>query len=125
MAKKIEEKNPVGRPRLADSELIKDSWCRVGASLAIALVLVVCGVGVLTSRTPFQVLTFKDPNKALANIAATEYNPNVKVIKANSSAKVIPAKKSSVRVIPANSIPKRIIDANGNVTKVIPAKRSN
>ncbi len=126
MAKKIEEKNPVGRPKLADAELIKDSWCRVGASLAIALVLVVCGTGVLTSRTPFEVLTFRNPSKVQGNVATvTEYDPNVKIIKANSSVKVIPASKSTVRVIPARGIPKRIIDVNGNVTKVIPANPSN
>ena len=44
MAKKIEEKNPVGRPRLADAELIKDSWCRVGASLAIAFTFAISGI---------------------------------------------------------------------------------
>lgn len=112
---KIEEKNPVGRPKLADKELIKDSWCRVGASLAIALVLVVCGVGVLTARTPLQMLTFQDPNKALASVVATEQDPNVRIIKPNSNVKIIPAK----------SVPKRIIDAEGNVTKIIPAQSSN
>ena len=38
MAKK-QDKNKVGRPKLADPELIKDSWCRIGASLSIALVM--------------------------------------------------------------------------------------
>ena len=42
MAKK-EEKNPVGRPKLADSELIKDSWCKIAASLVIVLYLQYAG----------------------------------------------------------------------------------
>lgn len=122
---KIEEKNPVGRPKLADEELIKDSWCRVGACLAIIFVLVICGVGVLTTRTPFQVLTAQDPNKAIASVIATQQDPNVRIIKPNSSVKIIPANKVQVKVIPAKSIPKRIIDANGNVTKIIPAQSLN
>ena len=68
MAKK-EEKNPVGRPKLADSESIKKSWFMIGASLVIVFVLVVCGTGVLTSRTPLEVLTFK---KAKASVVRTD-----------------------------------------------------
>ena len=70
MAKK-EEKNPVGRPKLADSELIKDSWCKIAASLVIVFVLTICGLGVLTARTPLQVLTFQNPNKLQGSVSKT------------------------------------------------------
>ena len=70
MAKK-EEKNPVGRPKLADSELIKDSWCKIVASLVIVFVLTICGLGVLTARTPLQVLTFQNPNKLQGSVSKT------------------------------------------------------
>ena len=87
MAKK-EEKNPVGRPKLADSELIKDSWCKIAASLVIVFVLTICGVGVLTARTPLQVLTFQNTNKLQGSVAKTI-----------TYRKVIPASK--VKVIKA------------------------
>ena len=118
MAKKIEEKNPVGRPKLADDELIKDSWCRVGASLAIALVLVICGIGVLTTRTPFEVLTFSNPNKIKGNVAAEKTNAD------SYDPLSVSTSKGTIRVIPAKKVSKRIIDAKGNVTKIIPAKSS-
>lgn len=106
-----DEKVKVGRPKLADEELIKDSWCRVGASLAIALVLAVCGIGVLTTRTPLQVLTFKESSLVQANVSNISNNHNVRIIRAS--------KAENVRVIPARKLTKRIIDANGNVTRII------
>lgn len=118
MAKKIEEKNPVGRPRLADAELIKDSWCRVGASLAIALVLTVCGIGVLTTRTPLEVLTPNNPSKIKGNVAeATNSTDSYDPLSVSTS-------KGTIRFIPAKKASKRVIDANGNVTKIIPAQPS-
>ena len=66
---KIEEKAKVGRPKLAEPELVKDSWCRVASCLAIALVLIVCGVGVLTNRTPLEVVAFRQPESAKATVA--------------------------------------------------------
>lgn len=100
MAKKV-EKNPVGRPKLADSELIKDSWCKIAYSLVIAFVLVISGVGILTTRTPLQVITFQNPNKVVGSVA----NADKKTI-------IIPAKKAE----------KRIINVDGTVTRIIPAK---
>ena len=95
MAKK-EEKNPVGRPKLADSELIKDSWCKIAASLVIVFVLTICGVGVLTARTPLQVLTFQNTNKLQGSVAKTiTYR---KVIPA-SKVKVIPAEHAETKKI--------------------------
>lgn len=107
MAKK-EEKNPVGRPKLADSELIKDSWCKIVASLLIVFVLTICGLGVLTARTPLQVLTFQNPNKLQGSVSKTI-----------TYRKVIPASK--VKVIPAEHAETKKINSDGTVTRVIPA----
>lgn len=104
LAKKVEEKAKVGRPKLADPELIKDSWYRIAASLSIVFVLVICGVGVLTARTPLQVLTFQNADKLKGNVVTVEKN----------------VKK--VRVIPAKKLETRVINADGTVTRIIPAK---
>ena len=107
MAKK-EDKNPVGRPRLADKELIKDSWCKIGVGIAFIFVFLICGIGVLTTRTPLQVITFQNPNKALASVAKTD------------DTVIIPAKK--VKVIYLEETSKRIINTDGTITRIIPAK---
>ena len=119
MAKKIEEKNPVGRPRLADAELIKDSWCRVGASLAIAFTLVISGIGVLTAKAPFEVLTFRNTNKIKGNVANVENNTET------TDGSIVLSNGKIVKIIPAKKIPKRVIDTKGNVKKIIPANPSN
>lgn len=106
MAKK-EEKNPVGRPRLADKELINDSWCKIGVGIAFIFVFLLCGIGTLTTRTPLEVLTFQNPNRMVASVA----NADDKTV-------VIPAQK--VKVIYPESAPKRIINTDGTVTRVIP-----
>lgn len=95
-------KNPVGRPKLADPELIKDSWCKIAVSFAFIFVFLICGVGVLTTRTPLQVITFKNMNNAKASVASI--------------------KNQNVRIIPAKSAETRIINADGTVTRIIPAK---
>ncbi len=102
MAKKEESK--VGRPKLASPELIKDSWCRIAACLCVALVMVVCGVGVLTARTPLQVLTFQNPNKIQGNVAKVN-DDNTKVIKAKKvTKKIIKPNGEVIYVIPANEV---------------------
>lgn len=110
MAKK-EEKAKVGRPKLADPELIKDSWFKVGACLVVALVMVVCGAGVLTGRSPWQILTFQNPSKVQGNVASAE-NTKIMDVKSLNNTKIIKAKK----------VTKKIIGTNGKVTYVIPAK---
>ncbi len=95
---KMEEKAKVGRPRLADPELIKDSWYKIAASLSIVLVLVMGGLGILTT----QVITSKGLDNAKASVA------NVK--------------KKNVRVIPAKASETRIINTDGTVTRIITAK---
>lgn len=99
---KMEEKAKVGRPKLADPELIKDSWCKIAASLSFVFVFAICGIGVLTARTPLQVITFKNMNNAKASVASI--------------------KKDNVRVIPAKSAETRMINPDGTVTRIIPAK---
>ena len=111
MAKK-EEKNPVGRPKLADSESIKKSWFMIGASLVIVFVLVVCRTGVLTSRTPLEVLTFK---KAKASVVRTD-DITIKRIKTVDKDEI---KVKRVRVIPAKKVETRMINTNGTVTRII------
>ena len=95
---KMEEKAKVGRPRLADPELIKDSWYRVAASLSIVLMLVMGGLGILTA----QITTSKGLD--------------------NAKASVVSVKKKNVRVIPAKTAETRIINVDGTVTRIIPAK---
>ncbi len=95
---KMEEKAKVGRPRLADPELIKDSWYRVAASLSIVLMLVMGGLGILTA----QITTSKGLD--------------------NAKASVVNVKKKNVRVIPAKTAETRIINVDGTVTRIIPAK---
>ena len=106
-----EEKAKVGRPKLADEELINDSWCRIGASLAIVFVLVICGIGVLTTKTPLQVLTFQKSNSIQANVSKANTDSNVRVIPANTV--------KEVRVIPAKKVERRLIDIKGNVSRII------
>lgn len=98
---KIEEKAKVGRPKLADPELIKDSWCKVASCLAVALVLTICGVGVLTNRTPLEVVAFKQPDNYKATIAERKV---VTVIGAkNVETKVIKAAQAETKVIKAKN----------------------
>jgi len=98
---KIEEKAKVGRPKLADSELINDSWCKIASCLVVALVMTICGVGVLTNRTPFEVMTFANPNKAQASVAKVK---TVTVLSPKHvETKVIKAKKAATVVIPAKN----------------------
>ena len=112
-----EEKAKVGRPKLADEELIKDSWCRIGASLAIVFVLVICGIGVLTTKTPLQVLTFQKSNSIQANVSKANTDSNVRVIPANTVKKV--------RVIPAKKVERRLMDIKGNVSRIILSNSSD
>lgn len=100
---KIEEKGKVGRPKLADKELIKDSWYKVAAGSAIAIVMIICLVGIITERTPWQVLTFKKIEDLSASTA--------KIVNKNNNTKNIPAKKAT----------KRIINTDGTITNIIPA----
>ena len=97
-----EEKNKVGRPKLAEPELIKDSWVKVGSSLFVALVMALCGAGILTSGTPFKITSL---SKAQASVAKID--------------------SSKVRVIKANRVTKRIIKPNGEVKYIIPANKVN
>lgn len=115
MAKK-EEKAKVGRPKLADPELIKDSWCKIGACLSVALVMAICGAGVLTGRTPWQIITFHNPNKIQGNALNSE---NTKIIDAKSlnNTSVIKAKKATTRIISPNGEMTYIIPANESVSK--------
>ncbi len=116
MAKK-EEKAKVGRPKLADPELIKDSWCKIGACLSVALVMTVCGVGVLTARTPLQVLTFKNPSKIQGNVASADVKTTINDTKSLNNTKVIKAKKTYTRIIKPNGEVTYIIPANESVSK--------
>lgn len=105
MAKK-EEKAKVGRPKLAEPELLKESWISIAACLVVALVMTVCGAGVLTGNSVRDLVALKgDASKLQGSVV-----------------KVIPAKKA--KVIPAKKVSQKIIGTDGKVTYVIPAYES-
>ncbi|MEE0700136.1 MAG: hypothetical protein U0M66_06105 [Bacilli bacterium] len=110
MSLKKEDKAKVGRPKLAEPELIKDSWCRIASCSVISIVMLVCAIGIITNRTPFQVLTFQNPYEVQASVGNVN---NVRTIN--------PKTLGNSRTIPAKRAEKRIINANGEVTRVIPA----
>lgn len=110
MAKK-EEKAKVGRPKLAEPELIKKAWCQIAVSLLFVFVFVISGMSTLTSKTPLQLLTFTKTDKLQGNVINTvKYRRN------------IPANKT--KVIYLDKEEKRIINADGTITRVIPANET-
>ena len=112
MAKK-QEKSKVGRPKLADPELIKDSWCRIGASLSIALVMAISFIGIMTDRTPFQVLTFQNTDKLKGSVSEQK---DTVIIDAKSL--------NNTKIIKAKKVTQKIINTNGEVTYIIPANEA-
>ncbi len=115
--KKEEEVAKVGRPKLAEEDLIKDSWCRIGSAVAISLVMTICAIGVFTERTPLQVMTFYNPNKVQASAAKVVAVRNISAQKA----KVIEVAKT----VSANRSTKIVINKDGTVTRIVPAAVSN
>lgn len=135
---KIEEKAKVGRPKLADEELLNDSWCKIISCLAIILAMTVCGIGVLTGRTPSQVLMLRDVENLSGSVAKLR-DPNTRIIdvdslgnsrkiSAKSSVRKISSKLNSREVsslktksISAKSVTRRKIGVDGTVTEIISA----
>ena len=105
---KFEEKAKVGRPKLADSELIKDSWFNIGSCLVVALVMVVCGTHSLTGVTPLDLIK---SSKLQGNASEVAINRVIKV--SDDSVKI-------VRVIKPEQKEYKMIKPNGEVTRVIP-----
>lgn len=112
MAKR-EEKAKVGRPKLAEPELIKDSWQNIASCLVVALVMVVCGSFTLAGVSITDFVSMASANKLQGNVLNTTVIPANKV-------EVIPANK--VRVIPAKKTTTKVIKTNGEVSYIIPAK---
>lgn len=110
--KKEEEKAKVGRPKLAEPELIKDSWCRIASCSVIAVVMVICMVGLITERTPLQVMTFKE-------IGVDTYQASVGNITNDEDTNESISKDENVRVIPAKKAETYFINADGEMYKVI------
>ena len=110
---KIEEKAKVGRPKLAEPELIKDSWKNIASCLVVALVMVVCGSFTLAGVNIMDFVSIASTNKLQGNLA------NITVVPANK-VEVIPANKS--KVIPAKKTVTKVIKTNGEVSYRIPAK---
>lgn len=110
MAKK-EEKAKVGRPKMADPELIKDSWYKIGACLTVAFVMSVCGAGVLSSKTPLEIITFGGVNKLKATVEEVKVTEN----------KVVNLKQEDTS---AKKATRKVISTDGNVTYYIPANPS-
>ena len=126
---KIEEKTKVGRPKLAEDDLLNDSWCKIISCLAIILAMTVCGIGVLTGRTPSQVLMLRDVENLSGSVAKLR-DPDTKIIDVDSlgNSRKISAKSSSRKIsslksktINATSVTRRKIGVDGTVTEVIPA----
>lgn len=109
MAKK-QEKNPVGRPKLAEPELIKKAWCQIAVSLLFVFVFVISGMSTLTSKTPLRLLTFTKADKLQGNVNNIKYRRN------------IPANKTNVIYLDKEE--KRIINTDGTITRVIPANET-
>lgn len=105
---KFEEKAKVGRPKLAEPELIKESWFSIGACLFVAVVMVVCGTHSLTGKTP---LDFIKSSKLQGNVSEVPVTRVIKV--SDDSVKV-------VRVVKPEQKEYRQIKPNGEVTRVIP-----
>lgn len=117
---KNEEKAKVGRPKLADSELINNSWEKIFACLSVASVMAICGAGVLTGRTPWQVITFQNPNKVQASVA------NTNVVKRKNNVRIIDVKDlNNTTIIKAKKTRTRIVKPNGEVTYIISANDAN
>lgn len=112
-----EEKAKVGRPKLADSDLVKNAWVSVAMSLSIVLVVSVFGVGSLTNRTPAEVLSFARNSKAsVASIKKLGIKKPVKVVVKDT----VPVVEKTV--VKAQKATKKIIKPNGEIYIVIPAK---
>lgn len=117
---KNEEKAKVGRPKLADPELIKESWNKIFACSSIAFVMAICGAGVLTGRTPWQIMTFQNPYKVQGNVA------NVNTNKSTGNVKIIDVKDlNNTTVIKAKKTRTRIVKPNGEVSYIISANDAN
>ena len=126
---KIEEKAKVGRPKLADEELLNDSWCKIISCLAVILAMTVCGIGVLTSRTPSQVLMLRDVENLSGSVAKLR-DPDTRIIDVDSlgNSRKISAKSSTRKIsslktksISAERVTVRKISPDGTVTEIISA----
>lgn len=105
---KFEEKAKVGRPKLADPELIKESWYNIGACLVVALVMVVCGMNALTGKTPLDLIK---GNKLQGNVSEVTKTRVIKV--ADNDIKI-------VKVIKPKRQTQKIIKPNGETSLIIP-----
>ena len=111
MAKK-EEKAKVGRPKLAEPELISDSWKNIASCLVVALVMMVCGSFTLAGVNIADFVSLASTNKLQGNVVGATVVPANEV-------EVIPANKA--KVIPAKKIVTKVIKTNGEVSYIIPA----
>jgi hypothetical protein len=105
---KIEEKAKVGRPKLADQELIKESWTNIGSCLVVALVMVVCGVNVLTGKTPLDLVSSKQLKGNASEVTKT------RVVNVSDD------KIKIVKIIKPTRQTKKIIRPNGKTSLIIP-----
>ena len=121
---KEEEKNPVGRPRLADSKTKKKSLIIAGCSFLFVILLLVFGYGTLFG---FKNMNLKGlinkTDSSEKNVLVEEIKPLIK----NVTLKVDTARKVYLTVLPANASDKTIsyeslnpkiaqVDENGKVT---------
>lgn len=126
-----EEKNPVGRPRLADKETKRKSLIIASLSFLTVLLLLVFGYGTLFGFKNNNLLASinRKTNKAGEKISISEIKPLVKDI----TLKERTARKVYLTVLPSNATDKTIeyesqnpaiaiVDKNGKVTALSPGK---
>lgn len=126
----FEDKNPVGRPRLADLETKRKSLIIAGLSFLAVILLLVFGYGTLFGYNNNDLLaTINKKNKTKENILISEIKPLVKDITLKENTK----RKVYLTVLPSNATNKlieyeslddniAIVDKNGKVTAISPGK---
>lgn len=111
----IEEKAKVGRPKLAEPELIKDSWQNIASCLVVALVMFVCGTFALANVNVIDFISIASTSKLQGSVA----NVNKATVVPVNNVEVIPAQET--KVIAAKKTVTKVIKTNGEVSYIIPA----
>ncbi len=126
----FEDKNPVGRPRLASKETKRKSLVIAGLSFLAVLLLIVFGYGTLFGyKNNYLLATINKKEKVKENILISDIKPLIKDITLKENTK----RKVYLTVLPSNATNKlieyksldetvAIVDNNGKVTAISPGK---
>ncbi len=68
----MEYKNKVGRPKLANEDLIKAAKIEAVMAFILCATLVLAGAGILTNRNPLELLGISGQSKLSGDVAATQ-----------------------------------------------------